>query len=407
MDGLVIGLDLCDSYTQLYCGNGDKAWSFPTVICRKKSEDKWCIGEQAYGYTLAGDGIIVDKLIKLVQKDGTATIGQVKYEGRELLEQFLKQVIALPQTQYQIERISELVITLPALSVKLMDMLLLCTDALKIPRSRVHLVSHSESFMYYALSQKREIWNNQVALFDLSHEGLNYYEMKISRGLKTQVVMAESENLDEGFNLDVLESPSGAKLADKILTSCGERMLAKKIFSSILLTGKGFAKTQWAEEFMRLIARRRKVYMERFLFAKGACYKALDLMRDQSQYPYQFVCEGKIRFGVMLDVMLNERKTPLVIAAIGDSWYDAKSTMDFILDQQEEIILRILPLGERSYKDIKISLKGFPKRPNKTTRVQLKISFANEKTMKVTVLDKGFGELFPATDAVVRREIML
>ena len=41
MDGLVIGLALCDSYTQVNCGGQEKVWAFPTVICRKKNEDMW------------------------------------------------------------------------------------------------------------------------------------------------------------------------------------------------------------------------------------------------------------------------------------------------------------------------------------------------------------------------------
>lgn len=45
--------------------------------------------------------------------------------------------------------------------------------------------------------------------------------------------IAEHEELEEGFSLSVLDTGSGAKMADKILCACGERFLQKKIFSSI------------------------------------------------------------------------------------------------------------------------------------------------------------------------------
>ena len=40
MDGLVIGLDLNDEYTQISCYGKDISWTIPTVICRKKEEAK-------------------------------------------------------------------------------------------------------------------------------------------------------------------------------------------------------------------------------------------------------------------------------------------------------------------------------------------------------------------------------
>jgi len=35
------------------------------------------------------------------------------------------------------------------------------------------------------------------------------------------------------------------------------------------------------------------------------------------------------------------------------------------------------------------------------------VGFLDEKTMAVVLKDKGFGELFPASDAVVRQEVMI
>ena len=97
MDGLILGLDLCDAYTQLVCDAGEKSWIMPTVICKKKEEDVWLVGEPAYASALKGDGIIVDKLVKLVKKDGTSTIAGIKYDGMQLMVRFLVQVLRLAQ----------------------------------------------------------------------------------------------------------------------------------------------------------------------------------------------------------------------------------------------------------------------------------------------------------------------
>ena len=36
MEGLVIGLDLNDDYSQISCNEKEKSWTVPTVICRRK-----------------------------------------------------------------------------------------------------------------------------------------------------------------------------------------------------------------------------------------------------------------------------------------------------------------------------------------------------------------------------------
>ncbi len=41
------------------------------------------------------------------------------------------------------------------------------------------------------------------------------------------------------------------------------------------------------------------------------------------------------------------------------------------------------------------------------TRIRMRAGFADEKTMVVVIQDKGFGELFPASNAMIRREIVI
>ena len=72
MEKLIVGIDLCDTYTQAAVLGREEAWMLPTVICRKKSAEEWYVGEDAYKYTLVGEGVIVDKLLSLAAKEGTA-----------------------------------------------------------------------------------------------------------------------------------------------------------------------------------------------------------------------------------------------------------------------------------------------------------------------------------------------
>ena len=121
MEKLIVGIDLCDTYTQAAVLGREEAWMLPTVICRKKSAEEWYVGEDAYKYTLVGEGVIVDKLLSLAAKEGTSTIGGVKYGGMELLQRFLGSILAMVRAEYAGQRIDELVISLKNLDISFRD----------------------------------------------------------------------------------------------------------------------------------------------------------------------------------------------------------------------------------------------------------------------------------------------
>lgn len=407
MDGLVIGLDLNDEYTQISCYGKEISWTIPTVICRKKEEEIWLTGEEAYAATLLGEGVIVDKLLKMVQKEGTSTIGGVCYTGALLLRIFLQQVLEYPLKEEGKKTVSQLVVTMQEMDARLTDTLMYCADAMGISRDRVHVISHTESFVYYVLSQKRELWSNQVGLFELAADRLCYYEMKVQRGMRRNMVQAEAQNQEEAFDLDILNSPSGSKLADQILCSCGEKLLEKKLFSTVFLTGKGFERQDWATGFMKLACNRRRVFVENVLFSKGAAVKAGDYLAQGTEFPYVFVCEGRLKAEVALKVMRAGKEILLAVASYGDNWYESKSSLELILDDQKEIEFIISHLDSRKKRIVSVPLSGFPERPRRTTRIQMNIGFTDENTMAVVIRDKGFGELFPASDTVIRQEVIL
>ncbi|MEY8336880.1 DUF5716 family protein [Lachnospiraceae bacterium 62-35] len=407
MDGLVLGLDLCDTYTKICCFGEERVWTVPTVVCKKKGGDEWFVGEEAYAHTLTGTGTLVDKLLSQVMKDGTATIEGIKFEARELFSHFLGEVLSLPAREYGTNQVTSLVAAVRDFNVKLMEVILACGEELGIPRKDIHVISHTESFVYYVLSQKRDVWSNQVGMFDLSEESLRYYEMKIQRGLRRNSVVAEYEKMEEGFNLDILENESGARLADKILTSFGERMLGRKLYSGIFLCGQGFEKREWAVGFMQLVCSKRRVFLEADMFARGAACRAADYQNGKAAFPYVCLWEGRLKSTVSLNVQQKDREGQLIMAAAGESWYEANHTVELLTDGQDYVEFQIAPMDQKKKKIVKIQLEGFPVRPDRTTRIQVSVGFLDEHTMSIGIEDKGFGDLFPTSHAMVRQEVMI
>ena len=408
MNELVAGIDLCDEYTQISCGDEEQIWTFPTVLCRHKLADAWYVGEDAYAHTLSGEGNLTDKLVKLVLKDGTATLDGRRYTAQELLTLFLERVLQIVMKESgQTGMFVGLVFTVRSLDERLVKVLYESGEKLGFSKEQIQIIGHSESFIYYMLSQKKEIWNGTVGMFDLAEEELRYYEMKVQRGLKKNAVLAEYEKIEESFSLDILETPSGAKLGDKILCTCADRLMQRKLYSAVFLMGKGFEKRDWAEDFMKLLCTKRRVYMETAVFAKGAAYCGADRQRPQTSYPYAMICEGRLKASVTMQVLFKGQEKEVTLAAAGDSWREFRAMLEVIPEKQNAVELEVPPFDSKKKKAVTILLEGFPERPEKTTRVRIELAFLDEKTMKVTLTDRGFGELFPASGAKIVQEVML
>ncbi|WHE86155.1 DUF5716 family protein [Lachnoanaerobaculum gingivalis] len=403
MNPKVLGIALSDISTNLIFYPDDEALIFPTVISKKKGEDAWVVGEDAYALALDGKGIITDKLLKLTRKDGIATIDGTRYEGKEILKIYFREIINAGMEKLYKEKPEEVVVAMAGLEEDIVGDIKEAFVGLGYQPNHIHIISKEESFIYFVLSLKKDIWNNKVGMYDLSDVSLTYYEMLVNRNSRKLLVNAESENMDEAFNLQILNNPSGAKLADKILTSVAEKVMDKKKFSSIFLTGQVFAEHEWADGFISYLCSRGKVYLDTNIFAKGAAFKGVDLASGNSIYNLTALCEGRLRSDVYINVENNGKDGKIYLAKAGDFWDEPDTELLMIPDEKEVIDISVAGVDGKVKKDIPIVLDFLPKRPIKTRRFYFRTKFLDDKIMNVEIEDAGFGDMYPPTD--VKRNI--
>ena len=403
MNPKVLGIALSDISTNLIFYPDDEALIFPTVISKKKGEDAWGVGEDAYALALDGKGIITDKLLKLTRKDGIATIDGTRYEGKEILKIYFREIINAGMEKLYKEKPEEVVVAMAGLEEDIVGDIREAFVGLGYQPNHIHIISKEESFIYFVLSLKKDIWNNKVGMYDLSDVSLTYYEMLVNRNSRKLLVNAESENMDEAFNLQILNNPSGAKLADKILTSVAEKVMDKKKFSSIFLTGQVFAEHEWADGFISYLCSRGKVYLDTNIFAKGAAFKGVDLASENSIYNLTALCEGRLRSDVFINVENNGKDGKIYLAKAGDFWGEPDTELLMIPDEKEVIDISVVGVDGKVKKNIPIVLDFLPKRPIKTRRFYFRTKFRDDKIMDVEIEDAGFGDMYPPTD--VKRNI--
>lgn len=406
----VIGIDLCSDYTVLHRYGTEQVTTIPTVICRDREEEVFSIGEEAYRRTLRGGGVLVDKLLRLARRGGTATIGGTCYEAGQLLQIFLKKALCavLKTEEPSFRTVSSLIITLSKNSEDSIGAVRDAARAIGFSEDRLRIISHTEAMMYYILSGEKEFFSSAVALFDLSEEKLFYYEMKVIRGMQRMSVVGEGRPMDESFNLDILKNEAGRKLGDNILLACAEKLMAKKNYSAVFLTGKGFEQIDSFPQFREFICRRRRVLAEQGLFARGASAAAMDRRREQTAFPYVFICESRLQVDVSMNIRRRNREERLLLASAGEFWEETRGRIEVIPWQQDYVDIDIQPVDRlRGKKTVRIPLKGFPERPDRCTRVSIDLSFPSAGRMRLCLSDEGLGEIFPRSDACVIEEIEL
>ena len=130
--------------------------------------------------------------------------------------------------------------------------------------------------------------------------------------------MAEHEELEEGFSLSVLDTGSGAKMADKIPLRPAGAFSAEKIFSSIFLTGKGFCENRLGAGIHETDLQQEKSLCGDGSFAKGAAMKAEEYLTESDSPSFVCLCEGKLWSTVSMEVMKRDAKSELVLASAGE-----------------------------------------------------------------------------------------
>ena len=417
-EGLIIGYDLTRYYCRVsYFKEGEEEpvdvlfsdeknpYLIQNSICKRKGTDEWLVGRQAYETALLGQGSIVDKLLLLVERKDYSTFDGELLSAGEIFRHFLEETLKRVYEDAGQKSIRRIVFTIQELDAIVLDTIIEACKDLGIDRDAVRIQSHTESFLFYALSRKQEFRNNLSVLFDFTGDGLNYYELEIVRGMQPNAAVARRKFLEEGFSVDIMDSPMGHRMADSILTSCTQRILDKKLVSICLLSGNGMDDCQtWGTNFLRTLCARRRVFFVENIFAKGAVYAAVDTLREESAYPFRILCEGRIRVDISTEICDKLAQHTIYLARAGENWYETRVKFDVIPDDAPSLRLKVKKLGDKTGVIAEVPLGELTgKRQNKTSRLGVQLRFTSENVFTVTVEDKGFGEFYPATGRKIYR----
>ena len=270
-------------------------------------------------------------------------------------------------------------------------------EKLGIPGENLFLQSYRESFFYYVLNQKKELWYHASALFEYNQSHISSWLMKTDSRTKPALVrVLPGEKVELGYPSGRSSEEWNTRRDQKFLELI-QNTFREEVVSSTFLIGDSFDKT-WAVESLQYLCRKRHVFQGRNLYTKGACYamcRRLHIGKDLDNYLY--ASEDMVEYNIGMQMDIRGQNTDYMLISAGINWYEAQCSCEILLKEGKELVLYARSLRGGDASSFSIKLDGLPDRPPKTTRLRLQLEFESVTTCRVRMKDLGFGEFFPSS----------
>lgn len=401
-----LGIDMTDEYAQIsYILSGEtepvsftvnpeeKSYLIPASLYYRKENDTWYAGYEAVfnSETDKREAYAFDRDIKYDKDKMTKYLGLLIKLLEESLDARIEGVICVSEEDDDLESTGCIYGAMKNLGYD---------------DEHMRVINHDEAFIYYTINQKRELWVNDVMLFDFTKKHFKYRRFHETKGRNPSVIEVSCEDYSEDIHYSLIDTEFGRLKADRLFTDIALRELKSHIVCTTFLTGSGFYR-EWGEEAIQKLCERRKVFKGYNLYVKGACFAALKKYDNTMPKKHIFQCKGRTIADVGLPISNQGKDMVIALSQSGTNWYEAGAEAECIVDDADGINLVIVSArdGHSYYKFI--SLKDFPERPNKTTRVKITLGYKNDTDFEIIVKDMGFGELFKSSGKTVRETVCI
>lgn len=412
---LLVGLDLGEQITQLSCfdhklfepvpvgraknDSGDREYEIPTALVAIPSNGEWRFVE---GEENPPQGVMIRHILQHVREEELFTVEGYTFQSKDVLKRFLVKILSLLKEYYPDETIKRLVITIPWKHSVLQDVLREICGDLGIGHDRLVIQNHKQSYMYYAVSQPKELWLNNVGMFEYTQDHLMYYQINIDRRTVPWIIGVNQKDLDDQMDFSMIQDEE-VDIAYAFV-NLAETVLHKKMVTTLYVTGEAF-EYAWADEALKQLCGGRRVFRGQNIYTKGACYAAREFTEEAKLEQCMFLDEDMITSTISIRTYHEAEMQDVVLAKAGTFWEDVDASIDVIPDQEMEIPLTAQDVLRHETTAHMLSLSGFSDRENKMTRFTIRIRFADPQTCIITLKDNGFGEFYPSSHRIWERSI--
>ncbi|MCH5251832.1 MAG: hypothetical protein J1F22_02560 [Lachnospiraceae bacterium] len=385
---LLLGYDLCDDKTQLAVYSREKLE--PELVGQTDENPDALFDTEI----ILEDTEVLTGFLPRIRRGEDIIVNGKRSNPVNVLAYYFRKTLSMTRQAYPSETIKQLVITVPEQTPEFTLLIYEALEMLGIGKERARIISHKQSFLYYMLYQKKELWVNDVGMFDYDGEHLHYYQMQVDRRKTPILVGVTEKDFSEGMKATEEEQRKGVIFEDIVYGA-----IHKQILSALYMTGAGFAE-EWSDEVFQKLCVGRRLFKGRNLYVSGACYAAKELGETAKLDDYLLLDEDMISSHISLPIYTDAKEQEVVLVKAGTPWYQINQEWELIPDGENELGLTVKNIFSKEEKNLMVDLEPVSGRVERRCRIRLGIRFEDVHTCTVTIKDMGFGELFPTSNRI-------
>lgn len=370
-----------------------------------KQKKEWFYGEEALLAAKEGKAELIDNFVSRISKGELLSVLGTSFEAAALLEKFFRKTLVLLQKYYSNSYIARLVVTVEEENQTLKTAIQKALENMGILADRALVTNHTQSYVYYALSQKRELWQQDIGLFNFNRRGLFYKKIHINRQYQPLVAACEEVDLSEHLPSGFYEQRENGR-GTAVFLETANSVLCHQRIETLYFTGEGFL-SNWSDKALQELCAGKRGFRGPNIYTRGAAYQAKDLDSKEFSRKFLFLSEGILRHEILLPAYKDGRMREVRMVTAGEAWKEARGSATILLEDEDEIKLVIRNVLDMTTSERMLSLEGMPAHPKRMARFQLSFYLENSETCVILIRDAGFGEYAPSSKRVWEKRVEL
>lgn len=263
-------------------------------------------------------------------------------------------------------------------------------ECLDIGAASYDLQEDNESFYDFVTFQNKDLWTNEVVLFEENDGKLSARSM-VAAAFPHEKALTVKTNEFSDFDFGQEDEETDIAFSQLL-----EVFFDKRVVSCVFLQGESFGKS-WMKDALRILCRNRRVFGVSDIIVKGACYRTFrkSLLELKSKY---YMGSHQLPFSITMTVTEDGHDEVCRVVRAGTNWYDADFMWHFMVNDTDVLHFSTDPSINGIPKYIDIDISQIPHRPKFATKVEVNIHFAGLNRWYIKVSDLGLGELYPSSN---------
>lgn len=413
---LVLGMELNRQYAQityyhqsvrepvtLGASENQEQALLPMGLCPDGS-GSWQLWDGDASSSGGGDG--VSNLYDRIAEGKSISCGGRSYEPAELLAIYFQLCLSKLKLLTQGTKLY-MMVTVRDLNDQWSSVIVEALEKNGLDRKQIYLQDYLSSFYYYAVNQKKELWNQDVALLTYEEESIVGYVLHIDRSTRPAIARVDrvaQQPMDEKARAGRGEQ-EWKKEKDRLFFELLKKVFERRTVSASYLMGDYFNKS-WAERSIQFLCYKRHAFQGRNLYSRGACCAAMERVGLIADHGIIFGGSDMIERNLGMEMCVRGKETYYPLVSAGINWYEAHHVCEFILNGEREIRVISQPMTPGESVVHTMRLPGMPRRPDRAARVRMTVYFSSAARCHLEVEDLGFGGLYRSSGQVWKREIL-